>query len=168
MSGGPDNHLNSARTHDDTTKDRNPMNSALRNRYFTDGAGSLSQERLLLALYDRLLADLDQATLAIDERDPSLAHEKLIHGQQIVEELHLALDPNTWPGARQLGAVYLYAHDLLVRANLTKDAAVVREARSVIEPLADAWRAAYAELAPRAVGVTPGMATATGSFSWGA
>lgn len=119
------------------------MNAALRNRYHDDGVSAVSQERLLLALYDRLLADLDHAASAIDERRPADAHGRLVHAQQIIEELHLALDQEAWPEGGRLASVYLYALDRLVQANLRKDAAPVREVAAILAPLAATWREAY-------------------------
>jgi flagellar protein FliS len=122
------------------------MNTALRNRFHNDGVAALTQERLLLALYDRLLLDLDRAAEAIRERKPAEAHERLVHAQQILEELHMALDEGAWAGAMQLASLYLYAHDRLVDANLRKDLSPVMEVRSLIAPLAATWHEAYEQI----------------------
>lgn len=143
------------------------MNSTLRSRFVDDGVAMLSNERLLLALYDRLLADLDGARAALETRQPAAAHDKLIHAQCIVEELHLALDTDVWAGARELGSIYQQARALLVDANVTKSAAPVAECQAMLAPLAEAWRSAYAQTTAVAPGPVAGRMKADAN-SWGA
>ena len=117
------------------------MSSVLRNRFQTDGAATISQERLLLALYDRVVTDLDGATAAIRGRQPAEAHEKLVHAQEILERAA--------PGPRPAGvgrrgepgvAVPVRHASGWCTANLRKDAAPVLEVKALIEPLAASWR----------------------------
>jgi flagellar protein FliS len=120
------------------------MNASLRNRFVSDGMKAQSNERTLVALYDRLLADLDGATAGIAAKDVAGTHDKLVHAQRILEELQLAIDTTAWPEGSNLAALYQYAHALLVQANLRKDAGPVAECRALLAPLAEAWRAAWA------------------------
>jgi flagellar protein FliS len=149
------------------------INTAQRNKYQSDGVASISQERLLLAVFDRLLVDLDRATASIQRAKPAEAHEHLVHAQRLLEELHLALDPN-WEGSAQLASVYLYAHERLVEANLRKDAGPVAEAKSLLKPLAVTWKEAYEQLSGARVGGPGGTAperrptAAAGRFESGA
>jgi flagellar protein FliS len=115
-----------------------------RNKFVADGVGSTPQERLLVMLYDRLLRDLDDATAAIATSDVGGAHTALAHAQDIVAELHSALDPSRWDGADAMADLYTYLADLLGRANMAKSSALVAEARSVVAPLRDTWADAYA------------------------
>ncbi len=130
--------------------------TAARNRFVTDGVGSTPPEKLLVMLYDRLLRDLDDATAAIGDKDVSGAHEALSHAQDIVAELHSALDPDRWDGAEAMGDLYTWLAELLGRANMKKSAALVDEARSLVAPLRDTWAEAYRSLA-----ANPSVATAT-------
>ena len=140
------------------------MNATLRNRFVTDGVAAMSNERILLALYDRLVLDLDKATAAIAARDVPSAHEQLIHAQRIVEELYLAVDTDTWPAGAELVGIYLQCRNLLVQANLHKDPRPVRACRDLVVPLAEAWHLAFEGLQQG-----PRVATAAaGSFSQGA
>jgi flagellar secretion chaperone FliS len=156
------------------------MNTALRNRYVSDGAAAMSNERILVALYERLVADLDHATVAIGARQVAIAHDKLVHAQRILEELLLALDADAWDVAANLAGLYMHARELLVTANLRKDAAPVAECKALIVPLAEAWKAAYTQLTTAAAppapaagfggpATMPAAASAAGSTrSWGA
>lgn len=114
-----------------------------RHRFVADGVGSTPPERLLVLLYDRLLRDLDDAERAIAAIEIPAAHDALTHAQDIVAELHSALDPGRWDGADRMADLYAYVADLLGRANMGKSAELVAEARSVIAPLRDTWAEAY-------------------------
>jgi flagellar secretion chaperone FliS len=148
-------------------------NTALRNRYQSDGVASISQERLLLAIYDRLLVDLERATTDIGARRPAGAHEHLVHAQELLHELRLALDPS-WEGTPQLASLYEYAIERLVEANMRKDAAPVTEVAALVAPLASTWREAYEQLSGARVGGFGGTepnrrpATTGGRFEFGA
>jgi flagellar protein FliS len=111
----------------------------LSNRYHLDGNGSMSQERLLVLLYERLLRDLDDAVAAMEHRDYEGSHFTLVHAQEIVAELDAALDPGAWEGATGMSQIYSYLLDLLVAANLRKDPRLVQECISLAAPLAEAW-----------------------------
>jgi|SRR4051812_27428533 flagellar protein FliS len=140
------------------------MNSMLRNRYVSDGVAAMSNEKILLALYDRLLLDLDRAETAIGGRQVAAAHDALIHAQKIVEELYLAVDTENWPAGTDLVAIYVHAQHLLVEANLRKTVQPVQACRAVLAPLADAWRQAYQSVQSAA----PVASAAAGSFVAGA
>jgi flagellar protein FliS len=113
--------------------------TSARARFVADGMATLTGPRLLLALYARLLRDLDDAAGAVRADRPNDAHTALVHAQDIVHELRLALDHDAWDGAGTLADVYEWTERLLVQANITKDAALVEECRALVEPLHDAW-----------------------------
>lgn len=116
------------------------MNTATaRARFLSDGMATLSGPKLLVALYRRLVRDLDDAVAFIESANPSAAHDALVHAQEIVYELTLALDANTWEGAGQLAEIYEWLYHRLVAANIAKDAAIVNACRDVVVPLCDAW-----------------------------
>ena len=119
-----------------------PSSTMLRSRYVTDSVQTMSPSRLLVALYDRLVLDLDRAEAAIGANDIAGAHESLVHAQEIVSELLNTLDVGTWSAGTQLASLYQYVIDQLINANVRKDAALVAECRSLVEPLRDAWRQA--------------------------
>jgi flagellar protein FliS len=132
--------------------------TAARNRFVSDGVGSTPPEKLLVMLYDRLLRDLDDAGAAIGAKDVAGAHAALSHAQDIVAELHSALDPTKWQGADAMGDLYTWLADLLGQANMKKSLALVDEARSVIAPLRDTWAEAYQAVAsnPAVTAAAPG------------
>ena len=121
--------------------------AAARNAYASDGRTTASPERLVVLLYQRLMRDLVEAEAAIERREIESSHHLLLHAQEIIDTLDLALDRDAWDGAEALGSLYTHLHDRLVIANVKKDAAIVAECRGMVEPLSDAWRDAWGSLA---------------------
>jgi len=115
-------------------------------KFRTDGK-TASPERLIVLLYERLGRDLDEARAAIEAGDAERRHTALLHAQEIIEELSYAVNTDIWPEGEGLIALYDYLLDLLVRANIQADLAPIAEASKTVNDLADAWRAAYVELA---------------------
>ena len=119
------------------------MNStALRAAYVSNSVTTMSPGRMLVALYDRLIVDLERAEQAILSSDTASAHECLLHAQAIVSELHDTLDVDAWPAARRLKDVYVFLLFELVTANVEKDASRVASCRTLVLPLRDAWHEA--------------------------
>lgn len=123
--------------------------NAARARYATDAVTTATPARLLIMLYDRLVRDLVAAERAVEERNPTVANDQLLHAQRIVAELAGSLDPTVWDGGPGLAQLYDFLQRELVAANIDKDAARVRGCREVVEPLRDAWQqAAFATGTP--------------------
>ena len=117
-----------------------PMNQTmLRAAYAANAIDSMSPGRVVVALYDRLMVDLERARRAIEASDTPTAHECLIHAQSIVSELHDSLDAEQWPAARHLKDVYVFLLFELVNENVEKNAARVASCHELVSPLRDAW-----------------------------
>jgi flagellar protein FliS len=116
----------------------------LRDRYLQDSINTASPGKLLLMLYDRLILDLMQAEEALRANDREIAHEKITHAQEIVIELRISLDLESWSGAPGLANLYGYLLTELIGANIAKDPERVAVCRGFLEPLRDAWREATA------------------------
>ena len=115
---------------------------AARNKYVSDSVTTMSPGQLIVALYDRILLDLEKALSGIADADVYATHTALTHAQEIVHELLTSLDVKQWPGGAGLAALYRRAQDLLVAANVHKDAAPILECKEMLVPLRDAWREA--------------------------
>ncbi len=93
-------------------------------------------------LYDRLIVAIDRSTVALES--PStyfIAHDELIRAQRIVDELRFALDLEAGQEiAANLLSLYEYSHELLVRANTSKDSSSLGTVRTIFVELRDAWR----------------------------
>ena len=115
---------------------------AARSKYQSDSVHTMSPGQMIVALYARILLDLERALTAIADNDIYGAHNALVHAQEIVHELHTSLDLKQWPGGATLAAVYRHVQDALVEANVNKDPAPVLASREMLVPLRDAWREA--------------------------
>ena len=116
--------------------------ASAKNKYVRDSVQTMSPGRMIVALYDRVILDLDRAEAAIGAADVFQAHSALMHAQEIIDELYTSLDVKRWPGGAQLLEVYRTIAAELIAANIAKDADRVRTCRALLTPLRDAWRSA--------------------------
>ena len=127
--------------------------SPVRNPYLQDSVGTASPGRLLVMLYDRLVADLFQGEEALRAGHRELSADRLTHAQEIILELRTTLDVEAWSGAPGLASLYGFLLTELIQANIKRDADKVASCRALIEPLRDAWReaASLAAAAPATI-----------------
>jgi flagellar protein FliS len=111
-----------------------------RQAYVRDTVDTVSPARLVVMLYERLCRDLEVAGEAIDAGDVAKAHDNLVHAQEIVAELHSALDVGAWEHAGRLGDLYTWVVDQLVAANVHKVREPADAALRVLRPLLETWR----------------------------
>ena len=98
-------------------------------KFQSDGK-TVSPERLLVMLYERLGRDLADAAVAIVDGDAERRHSCLVHAQEIVEELAYAVRPDVWQSGEGLLALYEYVLELLVKANINSDRAALTDTTS--------------------------------------
>ena len=115
---------------------------------------TVSQERLLVLVYERLVRDLADADDAMERSDRNAAHAALIPAQDIGAELDAALDDSVWEAAGELSSIYHYLHGRLVQANLAMDRDALAEATAAVVPLLDAWTTAWQRLSAAPTPVT--------------
>ncbi len=97
---------------------------------------------LLIMICERIAADLARAETAIEQVDYATCDENLQHAQRSVRLLRVALEPDGFPGGRELESVYAFIEQHLVRANLEKSVVLVRECADLFHPIHEAWRRA--------------------------
>jgi flagellar secretion chaperone FliS len=117
--------------------DQNPASA-----YQSQAVQTANGPQLLLMLCDRMAVDIARAEVALEANDNKTANEHLQHSQKIVRMLRNALDPDGFVGAQELLAVYVFLEAHLIKANLEKDAALVRECSDLVRPIHQAWRKA--------------------------
>jgi flagellar protein FliS len=113
-------------------------------RYRSASVETMSPARMIIALYDRLLLDLDRAVAGVQADNLIATHASLIHAQDIIGELHDSLDVTVWSPGEQLADVYRFLIRELIDANLTKNVDKMLDCRSIVQPLRDAWADAAA------------------------
>ncbi len=115
----------------------------IRARYVSDGAGTVSQARLLVMLYDRLVLDIQQACTALSNEQHELVNDKLCHAQAIIIEFRNALDHEAWAGAAQLDEIYIWLDSELMRCNVKKEEGGLYSCLRIARDLQEAWHGAY-------------------------
>ncbi len=110
--------------------------------YAATSSSTTSGPMLVVALYDRLSIDVQVARERIESGDVPGSHNALMHAQRIVRVLLEALQPDMWQGGEVLQRLYNTLLELLIKANLHKDASYLDICEVIIEPLHEAWRQA--------------------------
>ncbi len=101
---------------------------------------SASKSKILDRLYLRFLRDCEEAKSAIRDGDLQTKTNSINHGNRILMELLAALDHTLAPDlCGNLAALYDYAIDRLMQANLTNSEEFVEQAGSVVIQLREAF-----------------------------
>ena len=93
---------------------------------------------LIVLLYDGLKKNLLLAKRHIDRNNPSSAHECLMKGQAIVEELVNCLDMSI-PLSEELLPLYEFMLHEMAEANMKKDSSFIPPVVDIVSELEDAW-----------------------------
>ncbi len=102
---------------------------------------SLSQEKLLVLLYEKMAKDLLTARQAMATGDRITMNDRLAHSQMIITELHSALDHSVGGEIpANLEAIYDYLLAEHMAALVDQDPRHVDQCLAVIKPLLEAWR----------------------------
>jgi flagellar protein FliS len=125
-------------------------------RYASDATQTVSSARLVTMLYDRLVADLVGAEEAMRCNDFAAVGSRIGRAQEILLELHAALDLETWPEGEALSRLYVWIVGELMQARLKSMPQRVADCRMLLEPLRDAWHeAATSQSIGNPVGAAP-------------
>ena len=100
-----------------------------------------SKEELTLMLYEGAIKFVNQAIIAIENKDPSKAHDLIVKAENIVMEFRVTLKPE-FDISTQLDQLYVYMYDRLFEANIKKDVAMLEEVRDLLRDFRDTWKEA--------------------------
>lgn len=101
-----------------------------------------SPMQLVRMLYDAMLQSTREAQTALEDSDFSLAHNRLLHAQRIVEELDHAVDTERGGEvAANLKRLYDFLHQRLTYVNITKSQAALEDTEAVMQAMCDMWAA---------------------------
>jgi flagellar protein FliS len=115
--------------------------------YLQSSVETASPSKLLVMLYERLVLDCRRAVVAQEAGDHAVAHQNLLHAQDIVVELQSSLRPGVWEGSEGLNSIYTHLMVQLVQANVKRDVTITSHCLDMVVGLAEAWREAAAEAA---------------------
>ncbi len=117
------------------------MNNPWGNHYQSQSIETASPAQLVLMLYDRCLVAIERVKLADARapRDNTTFNKELQRAQDIVMELQYSINPEGHPIAGLLDRLYDYCLHEFVRANVSKDVALLDGPQKVIGELREAW-----------------------------
>ena len=98
-----------------------------------------SPQELTALLYEGIIDNLEQAIELIQDLDYMNANVKLQRTNDILHRLGVGLKYEAVPIGQQLDLLYNYMADQIIMANIKKDASILRDMITLIEPIAQAW-----------------------------
>jgi flagellar secretion chaperone FliS len=98
-------------------------------------------EELTLLLYNGGVKFLNQAKLAIENKDPAKAHTFIMRTQDIITELMVTLNMDI-EISQSLYSLYDYMKQRLIEANITKDSEILKEIEGMFQELKTSWQQA--------------------------
>ena len=110
-------------------------------QYRQQSAMTASPGELTLMLYDGCVKDLNLAKAYMKEKEFSKSNEASQKAQAIIAELMRTLDTRFELG-KQLGSLYDFILDTIVRSNIKKDPDLVDQALGFVTELRDTWQQA--------------------------
>lgn len=110
-------------------------------RYRETDLGTMSRERMVVLLYEKMVSDLEEAVAAIESGDRAQFTKRVTHSQRIVAELRQALDHKTGGEiAGNLDSIYEFLFREHLSLLLDREPRRAKACMDVLRPLLDAWR----------------------------
>ncbi|MDI6813078.1 MAG: flagellar export chaperone FliS [Desulfitobacteriaceae bacterium] len=98
-----------------------------------------SPEKLLLLLFDGAIKRVRQAAVALGDQDWEKAHVLLLRIQDIFSELENTLNPEAGELASNLGALYAFYRQEVVKANLEKNSQYLEPVLEFLRDYRQMW-----------------------------
>lgn len=115
-------------------------------RYKEMQVKTVSQEKLILMLYDGAVKFLNIAMAGLEDKKFDVVNNNLIKVQRILTELMISLNMDIGEIAQNLYSLYQYMYDKLVEANIKKDKVPMEEVMEMIISLREVWERAIQEV----------------------
>lgn len=110
-------------------------------RYRETDISSMSREKMIVLLYERIVTDLQAARRAIENDNRVEMTKQVNHSSRIISELRSALDHNIGGEiARNLDSLYNFMFHEHLDLMLDRDPVHIDNCLNVINPLLEAWR----------------------------
>jgi len=103
---------------------------------------TLSQEKLVLVLYDGALRFCRQGLAAMEQKDYAGVSNNLGRAQDILSELIATLNRDAGEIAENLYKLYDFMYRHLVQANVKKSTTMISEVIELLQQLRDTWEEA--------------------------
>ena len=116
------------------------MSEQPQNEYLKAKIMTATPSQLQTMLYDGAIRFCEQAKVAMEEKDISTTHERMMRAQRIVLELSSNMNATESPDlCGKLASLYNYVYRLLIDANLQKDMGKLDEAIELLRYQRDTW-----------------------------
>jgi flagellar secretion chaperone FliS len=110
-------------------------------RYHETNINSITREKMIVLLYEKIISDLNQAAEAINKNDRVEMTRKVNHAQRIVSELRGALDHSIGGDiAQNLDSLYGFLFNEQLQLIIDQDVVHVFNCINVLNPLLEAWK----------------------------
>jgi flagellar protein FliS len=98
-------------------------------------------------LFDGCFRFLNEAVVAMEEKDRARSGERLDRAYAILSEFVSTLKPDIWPElCENLEGVYVFCMGHIVKANIEQDPKLIRDILQILEPLRDGFREAVRQV----------------------
>jgi flagellar secretion chaperone FliS len=111
------------------------------NAYRSSAVLTASPGQLVVMLYDGARRFLNQAAVAMEERDIPGAHNKLTRAEDIIRQLRNALDMTQGELSARLQSIYTFSLSHLRQARLDQNPAKILEIDEILGKLRESWAA---------------------------
>jgi flagellar secretion chaperone FliS len=111
------------------------------NAYRSSAVLTASPGQLVVMLYDGARRFLNQAAVAMDERDIPGAHNKLTRAEDIIRQLRNALDMTQGELPARLQSIYTFSLSHLRQARLDQNPGKILEIDEILGKLRESWAA---------------------------
>ena len=110
-------------------------------KYTNNNVYTASQEELTLMLYEGALKFINQAIVALQNKELAKANDLIIRVEDIVQEFQLTLN-REFEISKQFEVLYDYMYRRLIDANISKDIVALMEVRDYLREFRDMWKEA--------------------------
>ncbi len=110
-------------------------------KYKAQSVSSSTPGEQIVLLFEQAAVSLTKAIYCMERKDVCGAHNAIVHAQSIYQFLSDNLDMH-YEISNNLFALYQYAYDELLRANLKKDMLIVHNILDMTREFKDTWKKA--------------------------
>ncbi|MGN0666990.1 MAG: flagellar export chaperone FliS [Huintestinicola sp.] len=107
-------------------------------KYMQRSVTTMTPAQLLIALYDKAILELNKAIIYIEEKNIPKAHNSITRVSEIVDTLDANLKVK-YEISDTLSTLYQYFRETLVKANVKKDAELLRTLIPMFQEIRDAF-----------------------------
>lgn len=108
-------------------------------QYQTNSVMTASPAELTLMLYNGAIKFCNQAIECLEKKQLQESHNYIIRAQNIIEELRATLDTQ-FAIAQEMERMYIFIYELLIEANIEKNAQKIQDATGLIREFRDVWQ----------------------------